>query len=156
MLGKTREAMDRYKELIELHPDLAALHYWKSQVHAWLTEYEAAIDEAKQSVKLDNASLLRVNLAWVYAVAGKKQEAKAILDDVLIKADIEYTSPVWIGLAEIAMGRTDEGYRWIEKGIEAKDTNLLYLTNLPWLKPYTSDPRWKKIDEKLLPMLGPR
>jgi TolB-like protein/Tfp pilus assembly protein PilF len=156
MLGKTREAMDRYEELIELHPDLAALHYWKSQVHAWLTEYEAAIDEAKQSVKLDNASLLRVNLAWVYAVAGKKQEAKAILDDVLIKADIEYTSPVWIGLAEIAMGRTDEGYRWIEKGIEAKDTNLLYLTNLPWLKPYTSDPRWKKIDEKLLPMLGPR
>jgi adenylate cyclase len=155
-LGKTREAMDRYKELIELHPDLAALHYWKSQVHAWLTEYDAAIDEAKQSVTLDKSSLLRVNLAWIYAVAGKKQEAQAILDEVLSKADIEYTSPVWIGLAEIAMGRTDEGYRWIEKGIEAKDTNLLYITNLPWLKPYTLDPRWKKIDEKLLPMLGPR
>jgi len=147
--GDTQEAMRRYEELVELHPDFAALHYWKSQVHASRSEHDAAIDEAKKAVDLDNNPIIGLNLAWVYAVAGKRDESARILNDWIGRARSEYVAPSLIGQVELAMGRRDEGFRWLEKGVEEKDVNLLYFGNLPWLKKYRSDPRWKKIDRRL-------
>jgi TolB-like protein/class 3 adenylate cyclase/Flp pilus assembly protein TadD len=156
MLGEKPAAFDRYKELVELHPDFAALRFWKSQVHAWLSEYEAAIDEAKKAVDIDKTPLIRLNLAWVYAVAGKKQEATKILDDVLSRVGREYVPPVPIGEVELALGRMDEGFRWLQKGLDERDSNLLYFINIPWFKKYLADPRWKPLGEQLNTIINPR
>jgi tetratricopeptide (TPR) repeat protein len=147
--GDAQEAMRRYEELVELHPDFVALHYWKSQVHSSRSEHDAAIDEAKKAVDLDNSPINGLNLAWVYTVAGKEDESTRILNDWISKARSEYVSPSQIGQVELAMGRRDEGFRWLEKGLEEKDTYLLYFGSLPWLKQYLADPRWKKIDRRL-------
>ncbi|HVH15135.1 MAG TPA: adenylate/guanylate cyclase domain-containing protein, partial [Candidatus Angelobacter sp.] len=157
MLGENQAAMVRYKELVDLYPDFAALRFWISQVHAWASEYEAAIDEARRAVEIDKTSLFsRLNLAWVSAVAGKREEARKTLDDVLSHRGTEYMSPVLVGEVELAMGSNDEGYRWLEKGLEQRDPNLLYFRVIPWFKKYQSDPRWNQIDEKIRRILSPR
>jgi TolB-like protein/Tfp pilus assembly protein PilF len=156
MLGEKQAAMARYKELVDLYPDFAALRFWISQVHAWASEYEAAIDEARKAFEIDNTPLNKLNLAWVYAVAGKREEARKTLDDVLSHPGTEYMSPVAVGEVELAMGSPDEGYRWLEKGLEQRDPNLLYFAAIPWFKKYQSDPRWNQIDEKIRRILSPR
>jgi len=156
MLGEKQVAMARYKELVDLYPDFAALRFWISQVHAWASEYKAAIDEAKKAFEIDKTPLNKLNLAWVYAVAGMKEEARKTLEDVLSHPGTEYVSPVAVGEVELAMGSPDEGYRWLEKGLEERDPNLLYFAAIPWFKKYQSDPRWNQIDEKIRRILSPR
>jgi hypothetical protein len=67
-----------------------------------------------------------VNLAWVYAVAGKKNEAKAILTEIESKGSDESFSPAFIGAVKLELGESEEGFRLIERGFEERDDGVLY------------------------------
>ena len=146
ILGKKDEAMERYHQIFETYPDSGSVHGWKAAVHAWLSEYDLAIEEAKRAFDLDKNPSLESTLAWVYAVAGKNDEAQGILDQMMSRVAKEYVSPVWIGLVELALNRSDEGFRWLEKGLAERDSSLLYFACLPWFKEYRQDPKWEKIE----------
>ena len=62
------------------------------------------------------------------------------------RAAKEYVPPVSIALVELALGRSDEGYRWLEKAIAERDSSLLYFASLPWFEEYRQDPKWEKIE----------
>jgi adenylate cyclase len=149
MLGRTEESLQEYNKLIELNPDFSPAYFWKSNLHVLLREYDSAILDAKKSADLGGSPISKLQLAWVYAVAGEKGEAKRILDEVKTLVSNEYVTPVQIGLVELAMGNRDEGYRWIEKGIAEKDSGILMFGSLPLFKEYREDPSWLQIDKKL-------
>ena len=146
ILGEKDEAMERYHRIFEIYPGSGSVHGWKAAVHAWLSEYDLAIEEAKRAFDLDKNPSLESTLAWVYAVAGKNDEAQGILDQMMSRVAKEYVSPVWIGLVELALNRSDEGFRWLEKGLAERDSSLLYFACLPWFKEYRQDPKWEKIE----------
>jgi len=147
-LGKTDEAMERYRQTIDLNPDFASLHFWKSAVHVWLSEYDMGIEEAKKAFDLDGGPLVEQFLAWAYASAGKKDKAKRILNHATRRKVSEYVSPVWTGMVMLALGHDDEGYRWLEKSLADRNQALLYFRGMPWFKEYRSDARWRQIEEK--------
>jgi len=149
ILGKKDEAMERYDHIIEINQGTAAVHGWMASIHALFSEQDSAIKEAKKAFDLDKNAWLESTLAWVYALAGKNDEAQRILDHLMTRAATEYVSPVWIGLVELALDRSDEGFRWLEKGLVDRDSSLLYFASLPWFEKYRLDPRWEKIDEKI-------
>src|SRR5437870_895808 len=103
ILGATDEATERYHRIFEIYPGSGSVHGWKAAVHAWLSEYDLAIEEAKRAFDLDKNPSLESTLAWVYAVAGKNDEAQGILDQMMSRVAKEYVSPVWIGLVELAL-----------------------------------------------------
>ena len=146
ILGEKDEAMERYHQIFEIYPGSGSVHGWKAAVHAWLSEYDLAIEEAKRAFDLDKNPSLESTLAWVYAVAGKNDEAQGILDQMMSRVAKEYVSPVWIGLVELALNRSDEGFRWLEKGLAERDSSLLYFACLPWFEEYRQDPKWEKIE----------
>ncbi len=147
--GKTDEAIARYRELIELNPDFGAVRIWKSHVHAWRSEHDDAIEEAKKAWELERNALAELNLAEIYALTGRTDEARKMLSGIMGRANDEYTSPAWIGLIELGLGRQDEGFKWLEKGVAERDSMLLYIACLPWCKDYRSNPRWKQIGATL-------
>ena len=147
--GRTDEAIEGYKQIIELNPDFAVAHGWKCMVHSWRGEHNLAVVEAKKAMELDRNPFLESILAWVQARAGRNDEAERILKHLMSRSSKEYVSPTWIGLAELALGRTDEGLRWLEKSLAEKDPSLLYFAGLPWFKEYRSGPRWERIDGKI-------
>jgi TolB-like protein/Tfp pilus assembly protein PilF len=149
LLGRTDDAMERYRKLIEQNPDYSGVHTWKADVHAWLSEYDLAIEEAGKALNLDGTTYHQLNLARILAEAGKKEESSRILDDVLAHAAEKYVSPVQVGGAKLAMGLRDEGYKWLEKGLVQRDASLLYFGSYPWNEKYRSDSRWKEIDAGL-------
>lgn len=149
LLGRIEEAMMQFQQVIELNPDFAFVHGWKSWVHAWLSQYAEAIEEAKKAFDLDKAILTESNLAWVNALAGKKDEAHRILNHITSTATNEYVSSVFIAMVEFALGRQDEGFRLLEKSLEERDPSLLSFASLPWFENYRRGPRWEKIEAKL-------
>jgi tetratricopeptide (TPR) repeat protein len=147
--GKYQESMERLKKVLQANPDFSAARFWKTYVHVYLGELEAAIEEAKGAISIDGAPIMRLNLAWVYAEAGRKDDAKRILEEVLSETTDEYVRPAQVGMVELAMGDKDEGYRWLEKGLLEKDSALLLFGSIPWFKKYQADARWVRIDERL-------
>ena len=149
VVGKTDEAMKQYRRTVELDPDCIPARIWKSEVHVNLSEYDAAIDEARKAVDIEKTPPTELNLAWVYAAAGRRDEAQSILDNVKSRAAKEHVCPVAIGTVELALGRTLEGFNSLQKALEERDDCLLDLLSEPWFSQYRSDPRWKQIYAKM-------
>jgi TolB-like protein/Tfp pilus assembly protein PilF len=155
MLGRTDESLREFDKLIELNPDFAPAYFWKSNLHVLLSEFNEAIQDAKKGADLDDSPHSRLQLAYAYAIAGNKNEAKKILDEVKALTRDHYVRPVQIGLVQLAMGNREEGYEWIEKGIAERDIALLTFRSLPYFEEYRKDPLWLQIDEKLGPPKNP-
>ena len=143
--GKTDEAMKQYRRIAKLDPGYIPARIWKSEVHAVLSEYDAAVEEATKAVEIEKTPPTELNLAWAYAVAGRRDEAQGVLDNVMGRAAREQVCPVAVGTVEFAMGRTEEGFMWLEKALKEGDDCLLDLVSDLWFKQYRSDPRWKEI-----------
>jgi TolB-like protein/tetratricopeptide (TPR) repeat protein len=148
------EAMERFQRATELDPNSASIHLSKSNVLARLGQSDAAIEEARKAVELDKSPDMEVNLAWVYAVAGKKNEAKAILNKIENKGGDESFSPAFIGAVKLELGDSEEGFRLIERGFEEREDGVLYFGSLPEFKKYWSDPRWVQIEKKIAALQG--
>ena len=143
--GKTDEAMKQYGRIAKLDPGYIPARIWKSEVHAVLSEYDAAVEEATKAVEIEKTPPTELNLAWAYATAGRKDEAQGVLDRVMGRATKEQVCPVAIGTVEFAMGRTEEGFKWLEKALKEGDDCLQDLVSDPWFKQFRSDQRWKEI-----------
>ncbi len=47
------------------------------------------------------------------------------------------------------MGKPDHAYRWLEKAFKAKEGHVLFYGNLPTLKKYQSQPRFRELYKKI-------
>ena len=143
--GKPDEAMRQFQQTIKLDPDYIPARIWKSELHIVLSEYDAAVEEATKAVEVEKTPPTELNLAWAYAAAGRRDEAQGVLDNVMSRATREQVCPVAVGMVEFALGRTEEGFKWLEKALEERDDCIQDLVSDYWFKQYRSDPRWKQI-----------
>jgi adenylate cyclase len=155
-LGRFEEAKERLAQLAEVNPEFVGIAFWKSSVHIENGEYEDAIREAERAVKIDESATAKLNLAQIYALAGRKQDAKRTMNRVEELRVKEYVAPTWIGATEILMGMKEEGFRHLEEAVETKDSSILLARFDPMWKPYNSDPRWKAVEEKIERMTSAR
>jgi hypothetical protein len=58
---------------------------------------------------------------------GRTAEAEAILTELRARESMRYVSPVLIALVLVGLGRTDEALAELERGLEAKATELIWL-----------------------------
>jgi adenylate cyclase len=157
-LERYAEAEEKYDQLIELNPEFAAARMWKSGAQVMLSEFDAAIREAEKAFEQDKSPVMEGNLAWVYALAGRRAEAQRIREGMQTRDEHGRAPAALTGMLEFALGNTDEGFRRLEKGLADRDTALLMMASDPWFKPFRSDARWKAIAERLglpKPAAGP-
>jgi tetratricopeptide (TPR) repeat protein len=147
--------MERLNQAIRLNPYNAGIYETRSRFHALSSQFDSAIGDAKKAVELDKDPDNEVNLAWIYALAGKKDEAKAILTEIENKGGDEYFSPAFIGAVKLELGESEEGFRLIERGFEEREDGVLYFGSLPEFKKYWSDPRWVQIERKIAALQSP-
>jgi adenylate cyclase len=147
--GRADEAMNLYARVIKSDPAYISAHVMKSELHIVLSQFEAGVEEARKAVDIEKTPPTELNLAWAFAAAGKRDQAQPILDDVRARSGREHVCPVGFGIAELAMGRTEEGFKWLEKALEVKDDCLLDQVSDIWFKQFQEDPRWKSIYDRM-------
>ena len=150
-VGKLDEGIARYEELVQLYPDFPALRYWKSVFHLLRGQYDVAIDEANKFIEMDDRSWSsKMNLAGIYAAASKRAEAERMVKEAIdAKQHGALVNPTLIGEVELELGHNDEGYHWLEQGLQERDPGLLYFNGFPWLKKFRQDLRWAAIEARL-------
>jgi len=92
---------------------------------------------------------MELNLAWIHAEGGESLKARKILDGALKEKSKGYVRPTSVGLVWLALGETEEGFRWFSRAVEERDTGLLMIAGEPWYEKYMRLPGWKRVDDMI-------
>jgi tetratricopeptide (TPR) repeat protein len=82
------------------------------------------------------------HLAWVYGLAGRKHEARKLIDELNEIARHRYVAPALFVNAYLGLGDKETALTWMERGIEEHDQWFLLKVD-PTLDPLRSEPRFQ-------------
>lgn len=91
-----------------------------------------------------SAAVLGVS-AGILARAGHEEEARTLLEDLLSRDASGFVSHLWPGLVHASLGEMDEAFEELERGVEERDSSLLYLAATPSWYGVREDPRFEEV-----------
>ena len=88
------------------------------------------------------ASIYLAALGHAYALAGQRDKALAVLDDLKTRAKSRYISPLDIATVYLGLGDADATFEWLERAFQTRDGALVFLAVDPRYDAVRSDPRF--------------
>jgi tetratricopeptide (TPR) repeat protein len=125
--------------------------------YALMGKHEEAIAEIKQAISLRDEIRNIAALGYAYAVAGKRAEARKVIDDLVERSKEEYVQPFYISGIYAALGERDQAFAWLEKAYQDRHPQMTLIGVEPALDPLRSDPRFAAVVRRVgLPSQNPR
>jgi tetratricopeptide (TPR) repeat protein len=142
--GRFDEAVEQSRKTLQMDPNFAVGHYELGQALAQKRMYDEAIAELQRSIALSARSLLfTANLGSVYAVSGRKEEAKKIIDDLQSQHDQDTSADAYIAMIYVGLGDHDAAMTWLNEAYEARFKASILLH--PAFDPLRSDVRFQDL-----------
>jgi tetratricopeptide (TPR) repeat protein len=106
--------------------------------------YPEAIAALQRSVsKSRRGSVPLASLAGVYGLAGRKGEARKLIDELKERARLRYVSGFLLAEAYGGLGEKDRALTWLERAYEDHDQWMVFINAYPGLDPLRSEPRFQ-------------
>jgi TolB-like protein/serine/threonine protein kinase/Tfp pilus assembly protein PilF len=149
--GRDDLAIDALNRLLEMEPNLPQARltlagaYWRKGLP------DKAMKELEQANVLakDWNTEIRAYIGGAYALMGKKEKVRTILNELLERANREYVSPTFIAGIYFTLGENDKGFAWLDNAYEERDP---FLANLKVGMEYDTirlDPRYHALLKKV-------
>jgi len=139
------QAIERFQKALELDPNFAPAHTRLGWVYLTKGMHEEAIAEQKKAIEVEDPTgrwRRTAMLGHIYAVAGKRDEAQKILDDLKELAKQRSVSPLNFAMIHIGLGDKDQAFTYLEKTYQERPDALQFL-KVSWLfDSLRSDPRF--------------
>lgn len=143
---RDEEAIRHTLKLIELDPNFPAAYQYIALSYIRLGRIAEAIASAERSVEMSNRSGSSLgDLGYVYALAGRKDDAKAVVKELESKYSRREAKPLFIAVTYAGLGEKDTMLEWLEKGLEERSGQL---AEIRWQMPfdnYRNEPRFKDL-----------
>lgn len=121
-MGDYDRAIEQYKKILEIQPEFVYAHRGLARAYAKKTMCGEALQECERMSGLPES--YPFDLAYVYALCGKEDEARMILQDNV--KDIGSDSAFLVFAAEVysALGQTDDAMALLRRGYESHNSGL--------------------------------
>jgi len=140
------EAIDQFKKTLELEPNSPAAHWGLGFVYERQKKYDAAISEFELVLKLDPRPSFRLaNLARAYALAGKRDRAEELLNQLLTIRKDGFVSSVSLAHVYSALGDDDLVFENLERAYADKESLMPFVRLLGWSPSVLQDPRYHEL-----------
>jgi TolB-like protein/Tfp pilus assembly protein PilF len=149
-LGRYDDAMVFFKKFIEREPNNGYIYLCLARLYWAQAKYREAIDATlKCKSKWESWIWGDAWLAYSYGLAGEKDKAEQILQNMFEKAKKEYVPALCIAIVYIGLGNNHIAFQWLDKAYRERIPNLIFIKDWPEFNPIRTDPRYKLFLEKM-------
>jgi len=143
---RPNEAIAAYRRALRLDPTYIQAHSRLAGELSVSGRAEEALTEGRAVVKMTHRSPSSlVALAQIYARAGQRAEAAALLKELMHVARNRYISPTGISQLHFLLNDPDQGFAWMEKAFEERTNGMAYIAVDSYLDPFRTDPRYGRM-----------
>jgi TolB-like protein/Tfp pilus assembly protein PilF len=147
--GNEKEGLEMLRSVIELNDGFAAGHGNLAFAYIVAEMKADAAVEAKKIMSLSKEPNHVAIAASAYAAAGLKEEALAILNELLKASDTQYTDPSKIAMIYAALRDKDNALQWLEKALNENSAGISYIHIFPPFEFLEDNPRFKEISKRI-------
>jgi serine/threonine protein kinase len=147
--GRSDEALERLEKTLELEPRFWLGHLFSSSAYTSKGMYDEAIESAVKAREFSGSSHPTAFLGYALAKSGKEAEARRELKVLADRAAIGYVPAPHFAMIHLGLGEIDEALRWLEKGLEDRDSRMAFLKTEPKWDSLRSEPRFQALITKL-------
>jgi len=140
--GRLDDAISVLQKTLEIDPGNPQLLSNLAAIHASLGRYDEAIDEFERAGELGH-------LGNTYGIAGRTDEASAVLADLDRRAEQRYVPPYAFALVHVGLGNTSAGLDELERAFQLRDTTMSSIKVAPELAPLRNEPRFIALLERM-------
>jgi TolB-like protein/DNA-binding winged helix-turn-helix (wHTH) protein/Tfp pilus assembly protein PilF len=150
LLREPEQAMTRINEVLALNPDFAQAHMVRGKTLEELHRYHEAEDEFVESGRLfGGGSSLDAARGHVLALAGEREQALKIAQDLEAASEQRYISGVHIAQIYCALGQTDAAMKWFDRAYKRHDTGINMLGADPLFDGCRADSRFQEMLKRI-------
>ena len=151
--GRDDEAIEQLRKTIEMDPTFDLTHWFLGQAYENKGQIAEAIAQYEKATQLNPDPAALASLARAYALAGRKKEARKILDELTTAARQRYVSAYALAVIHLSLGEKDEALRLLEESYKdgaAFDTGVFGSIKIDRrLESLHGDPRFEKLVEQI-------
>jgi TolB-like protein/DNA-binding winged helix-turn-helix (wHTH) protein len=142
------EAERQTQKTINMDHFFAPAHYVMGEAFVERHRYNEAIAELQKATELsEGSSAFNANLAYAYAVSGKRTEAVKILDDLKNRSQNGFSNAPEIALVYVGLDQKDQAMAWLEKAFDDRFSPWVLMR--PAFDPLRSDPRFQDLVHRI-------
>ena len=141
------EAVSAFQQLLALPPNtlLATDRVGLARSYAALGRHDDAIAQLQTAIKHQSAVDVWVaELARIQAEAGRHEEARRLLRS-LYEAGAMDTCPANLGLVHVALGEIDRAFEALNRGVDLRSQQMLWMQVDTRFDPIRADPRFQEL-----------
>ena len=144
--GRIDEGLSRLQSTIELEPNYFLAHLFASNAYIEKGMYGEAIVEATKARDLSGGNAeAKALIGYALAQSGKREEAKAVLNELKKSSTERYIPPYNFALIYNGLGDRNETIAWLERGFEQRDPKMLFLKSGRQWHNLRGDPRFQNL-----------
>jgi eukaryotic-like serine/threonine-protein kinase len=143
--GRYDESIAQFQKALDLNPNIPVLRAMLALAYAMKRMYPQALAEFDKIADQDRAvaaesQFVAGMLGWVYAVSGRRTDARRIVQEFRDLSAHAYVDFYWSAVIDAGLGDKDEAFRSLEKGYQEHAAGMLYLAADPFWYGLRSDP----------------
>jgi serine/threonine protein kinase/Tfp pilus assembly protein PilF len=147
LMRRYDESIPHFQKALDLYPNAAFIRAQLSWAYAMKRMYPEALAEYDKIAEPDKAvapenQLVADGLGWVYAVAGRREDALKIAKETEELSSHTYVDFYQLATIYAGLGENDEAFRLLEKGYQQRSAGMRYLVIDPFWDNARSDPRY--------------
>lgn len=144
------EAIEQLRSVLAMDPNHYQAYWMLGHTYAASGRFAEAVAAAEKATALsDRAPGALGILGLVYGLAGRKDDATKILNELLELNKQRYVTPAALVNVYIGLGDKERAFLWLEKAYEERSNYVAYLNVFPIVDPLRSDPRFATLLQKV-------
>jgi TolB-like protein/Flp pilus assembly protein TadD len=137
-------------EAMELDPHSFLLHYLLARAHARKGAHKKAGSVLKKiGSHQENISLMSMAAGLLYAVMGRKSQARTVVKKLHSEAAKRYVPATYIGILHAGLGDAESAFEWLERAYEERADGLTLLNVEPMVDGLREDPRFQSLIKRI-------
>lgn len=147
--GCLEAAARQCRKTLELDRNFSVAHSCLAMAETERGRYDEAIQEYQKAKALGGTIFALRGLGYAYALAGKKDHAKQVLDESQRLTKGEYLLPYNLATIYAGMGENDRAFEYLNQACDQRDAQVAWLKWEPQLAGIRPDSRFRALLQRV-------